>query len=618
MFEANISQGSVCFPTAQTDLSGGKFDHHWTHSRRLKIQGSVNKAPRIYKALAGITSEECIDVDVDALDRLAGPYLKNKRVPPGCGFKTFTSFYTWWSNVRSFFDVASGRRAANAALMKLQDDWAELIAHLTGQTGNPAIFNTQEMLPLLALARECRRRRIAVKELTAVKVAEFAPSLHPTTKTTVRRGYDSVADLRGSNLVPQGLLPAETLLPLQALTAPSVRQVPTLNAGFNQLMEDYIARKVKGQKTAYFGSESRPIEGSGVGPDRAKNIRVAIRWYWHGLVALELVHPDRRIDLSVLTRPVVLHDVVRASETGRLGAICDGDTRRAWARSVIAFLNTVSPGYSENIDETFFEDRALRSGPEEKIDGKFKRETCLGFIKDHALQKRFFSLPRMFFDEAQPLIDNFKNLGPANEGYINKDQHRALDLAIMAALTAINTRFPARLKTLVRLHSGGARPHLLFPDGGCHSKDVLLDVPGYIVKNGHYASGVPLIPSRLVDQRRILLWYIEKAQPLVLKYKPTKSNLRKPEYLFSGLHVETLRRIWRRYASEAGLAITPHMCRHLIASLLYSKGVPIDLIAELLGNEIDTVAKAYTFVDRAAQIQGVMDAQAQIYREIGV
>ena len=618
MYHANIERNPACFLTARTDLAGGKFDHHWTKSRRLKIQGSVNKAPKIYKALAGISSAECITIDVDALDLLARPYLEAKRVPAGCGFKTYTSFYTWWSNLRSFFDVVSGRRASIAALMALQDDWADLIAQLTGQKGTPAAFNTQEMLPLLALARECRSREIALKDLSAGIVEEFGASLPSGTKTAVRRGYGTVLHLRGSNLVPTTLLPEGTLAPLRALTPPNVRQVPALHPEFEQLMADYIARKVKGEKIATFGNERRPIEGPGVSSDRAKNIRVAIRWYWHGLVALKLARADRPVDLAILTRPVVLYDVVRASATGGLGATCDGDTRRAWTRSVIAFLNTLSPGYSTEIDDVFFEDQALRKNREEKPNGRFKRETCLEFIKNRELQKRFFAMPRMFFDEAQPLIENFQNLGPADGGFITRDQHRALDLAIMAALSAINTRFPARLKTLGQVHAGGSEPHILFPEGGCHAKDVLLDIPGYIVKNGYYASGVPLIPSRRVDQRKILQWYIEKAQPLVLKYKPTKSNLRKPERLFCGLHVETLRRIWRRYTSEAGLAITPQMCRHMIASLLYSKGVPIELIAELLGDQIDTVANSYTFVDRAAQIQGVMDAQAQIYQEIGI
>jgi len=139
-----------------------------------------------------------------------------------------------------------------------------------------------------------------------------------------------------------------------------------------------------------------------------------------------------------------------------------------------------------------------------------------------------------------------------------------------------------------------------------------------MTKNGHCADGVPLIPSGSVSPRKILEWYIAEAHPLVLRYKSTKPELLRPEKLFCGLHLDTLRRIWRRHTSEAGLVVTPHMCRHLLASLLYSKGVPIGHIAELLGDTVDMTEKAYTFVDRAMQIQSVMDAQARTYRELGI
>ena len=129
---------------------------------------------------------------------------------------------------------------------------------------------------------------------------------------------------------------------------------------------------------------------------------------------------------------------------------------------------------------------------------------------------------------------------------------------------------------------------------------------------------MPLLKTQTIDPEEIIDWYLKKAHPLILKYKPTHAKYRQPNALFCGLHVETLRRIWRNYTSEVGLNVTPHMCRHIVASHLYANGVPVCQIAELLGDKEETVRKAYIFIDRARQIRDVMEAQALIYRRLGV
>ena len=60
------------------------------------------------------------------------------------------------------------------------------------------------------------------------------------------------------------------------------------------------------------------------------------------------------------------------------------------------------------------------------------------------------------------------------------------------------------------------------------------------------------------------------------------------------------------------------MCRHIVASHLYANGVPVCQIAELLGDKENTVRNAYLFVDRARRLRDVMEAQAEIYRRLGV
>ena len=605
--------------TALKNLADGRYDDVWAKNSRLKIRGSVRKAPKVFAAIVDFTSPDQILCDVVELDRIVAPFLKKRTFPSRCGFKSFQSFRTWHSNTRSFFDVVSGRRSSMTAIMAQEDEWTVLIAHLSGLRGSPRVLSEYEMLAIFSLVRECRIRGIGPADLRAETIEAFAPHLRPGTKNAIKRACERIDSLRADSRVPREFLPPAPIGKLLALSGPQIRTVPPLSDHFSALLDSHVEALVRGSKTAFFGTMERTVETKAIGEDREKNIRVAIRWYWHGLVALGLASPDTRVNLKVIAEPVVLHDVVRACAQGRLGAICDGETRRARVMMVISFLDRLAPGYGAKIGEAFFEDRSLGRDPtREKSDAAFKEETCLEFIHDRSFQHRFFSLPLKCVEEARPLIAKFGDLGPVDGRPLTGAQHRALDLALMAALTAITTRFPGRLKTLVRLDCGGPRPHILFPEKGFRSKDVVLDIPGYIVKNGHHASGIPLMPARTISPRRILQWYMAEARPLVLRHKSTMPSLMRPEKLFCGLHIETLRRIWRRHASEAGLVATPHMCRHLIASLLYARGVPIEHIAELLGDSVDMTAEAYTFVDRATQIQGVMDAQAKVFKELGL
>jgi integrase len=201
---------------------------------------------------------------------------------------------------------------------------------------------------------------------------------------------------------------------------------------------------------------------------------------------------------------------------------------------------------------------------------------------------------------------------------LTNDQHFALELAIMAALTTIDTKYPGRLKTIHKFEIDGPNSNFSFPKKGLYKPDVLLHVPAHITKNEHFAEGVPLKKSRVVDPKEILTWYRNEALPLIVTHKVPHADLRRPTSLFGGLCIDTIRRIWRRHTAAQGLFITPHMCRHLLASLLFSRGTAIELIAELLGDKVATVEKRYVFVDRIRKIREVMEVQAELFRELGI
>lgn len=605
--------------TAKAKFDSGAYNKCWSETRRVKIQGSVNKTIKVYNALDIAAAEELILCDPEEPKRIYAEIKKTGRIPKGCGFKTLASVKVWASNLSSFFDVVSGRRAAINAFGTFDDDWAALIDHLVGRSGGPVVLSIHDRLPLNALARECRLRGLSLRGLTSLQIEGFARDLLPNVKNTVKRGAKRLDKLREDDRVPNCLLPITPIGPLAHLTSIHQRSTPPLHPDLQAHLEDYLDRRRRGEKTLEYGTKKRSIETEGISQHRAKNISTAVRWYWHGATVLGLVASDKPFDLEVFTRPEVLADVVEVCAEGGLGPICQPDVRRAHASSVIQFLSDLCPEYKSQCQPSLFDAKSLRRRVEEEsVNAAFKRETCLRFIDDELFQRQFFSMPKLFFDEAKHLIQRFDALKNSDEPGLNKAQHRALDLAIMAVHTVIATRYPLRLATRQKLASGGSKPHVIFPCLEKNKEEVSILVPGYIVKNGFFSDGVPLLKTTIITPKEIIDWYLKKAHPLILKYKPTHAKYRQPNALFCGLHVETLRRIWRNYTFEIGLNVTPHMCRHIVASHLYANGVPVCQIAELLGDKEDTVRKAYMFVDRARQLRDVMEAQATIYRRLGV
>ncbi|GGO59455.1 Phage integrase family protein [Roseovarius pacificus] len=605
--------------TAKTRFSAGVCDEYWAETRRLKIRGSVNKALKVYNAMGIADAEELILCDPDEPKRIYAEIKKTGHIPRGCNFKSLASVKVWASNLSAFFDVVSGRRATINVFRSVDDDWAALIDHVVGRNQGPVLLNTYERLPLNILARECRLRGFSLRELTSLQIEGFARDLLPNIKGAVKRGAKRLDKLRDDDRVPNCLLPIAPIGTLGHLTAAHQRSTPPMHPDLEAALEDYLDRRRRGEQTVEYGTKSRSIETDGISNDRAKNIATAVRWYWHGAVELGLVSSDRPFDREAFTQPEVLADVVKVCAEGGLGPICQPDVRRAHANSVIQFLSDLCPLYRGRCQPSLFHARSLRRRTEEEsATAAYKRELCLRFIDDENFQRQFFSMPKVFFDEAKPLIAGFDALKNSNEPGLNKAQHRALDLAIMAVHTVIATRYPLRLATRQRLLSGGSQPHVVFPEHNRGEKELTILVPGHIVKNGYFSEGVPLLETRAIFPREIFEWYLKTAHPLILKHKPPHAKYRQPNALFCGLHIETLRRIWRNYTSEIGLNVAPHMCRHIVASHLYANGVPVCQIAELLGDTEATVRSAYMFVDRARQLRDVMQAQATIYRRLGV
>lgn len=272
-------------------------------------------------------------------------------------------------------------------------------------------------------------------------------------------------------------------------------------------------------------------------------------------------------------------------------------------------------GYKSSIGDEFFDSDILNNAENFETDkSRWKRNVVLEFIEDADMQRVFYGMPERFFLEARDLISRWDEIGTLQgKGRISKLQGRALDLSMLAVETMITTRFPLRLETVVKIVAFGKDPHIIFPKS--REKPVRVNIPGYIVKNGHLFAGVPLLASRSIDPREVLNWYLENVHHLVIEHKVRGKN-KAQHLLFGGITKGPMALKYRRYSAEAGLALDSHMVRHLAGSILYARGTPVEVIAELLGISEETVLRNYVQINRSRIRQQAIDEISMIYKEL--
>lgn len=617
MFDTTFTCG-IDPATVRSDLKAGVFNDDWPSEKtRERKRATLNKTADIFLAY-GLTSPEEMPSTRSDVAFFFDQHLKGGNFPRKSRLKTVQDAERWMKRYSVIVDVVNGSRAAKAAALQCDDDWALLLSYLAGQRELPQVFGSYEMIAIKSLVSQCRIRGISIADLTADKIRGFAPELSRKTIAALIKAIVRLNSLRDADAVPGHLLPDVSPEHLTGLAQPAKRVVPSLHVTFSSLMEAFVAEQESGRIVEMFGLEERTLETNELSESRIKNIRVALRWFWHGLVALDITSPNTPVDRSKLTRPALMFDLVGACASGLLGPICQSDTRRARINIVVSFLNWLEPGFAYKIPKRFFDLKTLNQAEKETADRIEKRRACVEFVENEEQQRQFFLMPRHFYNEARPLIENFDSLSRADGNGISMEQNRALELAMMAALTSINTVFPARLATLMKLEIYGSNQHIFFPEDEKRQETVVLEIPGNIVKNGRFASGITIAPSKMRNARKILKWYIDEVHPLILKYKHKRSDLRRPKQLFAGLNIDTVRRYWKCHIADIGLDLTPHRCRHFSASLLLASGVPLEDIAELLCDSVKVTERNYAFISRRMVIQNTMDAQAKIFRKLDI
>jgi hypothetical protein len=227
---------------------------------------------------------------------------------------------------------------------------------------------------------------------------------------------------------------------------------------------------------------------------------------------------------------------------------------------------------------------------------------CKRLVKSDYRKAKFFSLARLFHEKAAPMIASYDDL-PHNQ------KAQAANWALAAAAAAVLTFLPVRADTAIQLTMEGPNAHVTLPPA---SKLVTFALPRTIIKN---KKPIPADISRRgkVDPRAILEWWLKTARPVLMDRLQNPD----PTLLLGGAGYARLNKAWRFATASVDFYMNLHQVRHAIASILWNEpGADINVIASLLGDHPETVARVYAFLDVAAQVQRGMDGMAAVNAEL--
>lgn len=602
--------------------NAGVLELPWTENSWKKFCGSLSKAESVFDALDTTHSTAQVVCDSKLLRTLVANYLDNETAPRNCGFKSYKAFYDWYSNTKRFFDLVSGARTRKTARRTRCDRSAKLLELVSKGTQELPPISVHEAIPLTVFIRCCHETGIDIHQASK-KWLEETISAQPSGRSrTLKRAAKLFDQMRENPHFNRSLLPPEIFGDLSSINCAGSWAAPGIHPEFGRARDEYIQSRIDGARTARLGTHDfRVTTRGGISSNRAKALRQAINWFHHGTVVagiVDLSAPDVAFPLDRLSDPTLIAKIVELDASGALRRTTSSKTRGDRVRVVIKFLEFQFPGFESQVDPAFFEAAELNNSRHHKTTkAKWKEDTTLEFLQDRELQRRFFGMPKRFFDEARHLIERWEQIGPEpNTGRVSKLQNRALDLAIMSVYTTITTRFPLRRDSLMQLQVSGKNAHVILPERSQKACAKII-LTGDIVKNDVSLPPVELKPARTHDPLAVLRWYLDHAQQLVIKYK-VRNPARSEILLFGGMTGEPVAKKFKRYTAEAGLLLDPHMVRHLAGSILYARGVDISHIACLLGISEATVLKNYVFLNKANQMQTTTNEIAEIFRGLNL
>ncbi|TVQ52151.1 MAG: hypothetical protein EA355_15625 [Rhodobacteraceae bacterium] len=497
-------------------------------------------------------------------------------------FKSRGAFADWRSNVRGAIDAATGAAARRAALAARDDGWAALRSALAPHVGGPCAPVFEKALigfdKLARLAREAGRGPLDVD-------THWAQATHDAIETSAgRKSFRKAISLLcrvGALDGVAGLAPAAPI----ALTWARRSEVRAarIPPAISEPLEAWLAQRARGARLS--GYTEMAIDP--LAPKSVREYRLGVEWYVDGLRALDLVDLGAVTGPTDIADPTLLWSLVEAEVKGRTARELAPHTLKGYLSAATYFLAPFAPAI------TVERKLMLKLPYFEGVNGMTPeiRDWCRDLIRSPDKQYVFLSSPATLFARAAPMIDRWDAL----DFHARAD---AMRLAITASGMAVMTRLPLRVDNLIGLLLRGPAQQLFLP-GRRHAPARIM-LPAGRTKNAKPIDG-DLLDTSVFSPVQTLRWFVEHVRPrLAAEYGIDPDA---DDRLFPGLTYGRYLRMFVRSIAELELSMTPHRCRHALASILLAIDPNcIRQVAELLGDSVATVDKYYGWIDRSHMI----------------
>jgi hypothetical protein len=558
---------------------------------RRKVLGSLRRCGRLDAYMRAPLAR--IGADVDEFDELWGRGAL--RLLPA-GFETHRQFETWRSQVRSAIAIVTGLRARKKLLKGQNDDWLTLRRELERLASQPGPVLPQSLIPFNVLAALARDAGLQPFQIDSSWLEERRSKLHARGQAdAARRAVHLLNRLHEINLENTRLLPPPLLL---VASASKRRSTPDLPVSLTEPLEAWLHSK---SVQILHGFKERAIRCS---PQTLKSLRTGVHWYISAVAArghVDLASEPTPEDLSACA---IYEDVDFAEMDDELNWQPLAPTSlKNYLKSAAAFLVAHNPNLAASrnaiLKDPFFESVKDMSPR--------RRAWCQELVSSPKKIRRFLALPGTLFEAAQTAWDAYDTLTPIR-------RQQVMHLAVAAA-AAILTSLPLRAQNLLDLDLFGDAPHLPLPKD---SRFVSITLPGLLVKNGRPIEGVEITPKRGGDPRKILEWFIAGPRQTLLN-EHIADRHRNPQKLFGGLIYKRFLDLWASATARCGIAMTPHLVRHGVASILINSDKPnYDLVCALLGDTEEVVRRHYVFLDMRKAAADAQNALTDIHKKLRI
>jgi len=548
---------------------------------RDDVERAIRRAEPLYQAPL-----ERIPVDLDSFDarwrgRTDGLVL---------GFRSQRGFERWRSKVRGAMKRALGLKHVHEADAGTPDPWQVVREHVAQNQGN------YRELTLDVLAGRARLSGRAPHEIDGVWAAAEHARLRYERRKAFRRGLRLFNDLVEARATT-GLADHLPATPVAEPATASPRGLCGL--GLPPSFSDDLAAC----RDWYVSKDQDPAfaRARGIDPKKERSWRsyeAAVSWLVRELVDGGHHGPDEIVDLASVCRYQPLLDAAIAfserREAGGAGLSRDSSTlhtRVARISYIAEHWVAVAPAERDQL-------RRLRRshGVTTANVGRMSRarEEWLRHLLDargRALRATLLRAPDTLLGWADSRLARWESLS-------RRERMRCLRYALAATQTALLLRTMALRSTNLReLTFRGDAATLVLPSG---HRSARIEIPGAQVKNGRDLAA-PVAGSAWPTVRR----WLEVYRPLLVDAHPYGHGAADSAFVFpgtsptAGMNPSTFAKAFAEGVGDLGLGITPHLCRHAIATLIVNEDrSKVGVVADWLGDKPETVEQVYLFTDR--------------------